>query len=121
MLLPPSREPALAGVGSSALAAELAGTAALVLVLMPAVALLASVGRGYLAAMGGAVLTLFLAQIIAATGWGGWFPWSVPALFSGMAGPRAAQVGTHSYVVVALTCLAAAATFSWWRNADQAH
>jgi ABC-2 type transport system permease protein len=100
-------------------AADLAITALLVLALMPGVALLASAGRGYLPALGWSILTLFLAQILAATGWGDWFPWSVPALFSGMAGPRGEQVGLHSYVIVAITGLAgAAATFTWWRNAD---
>lgn len=60
-------------------------TAALTIALMPPVALLASVGRGYLPPLGWATLTLFLAQILAALGWGAWFPWSVPALFSGLA------------------------------------
>jgi hypothetical protein len=37
-----------------------------------------------------------------------------------MAGPQAAQLGTHSYVVVILTALAGlAATFAWWQTADQ--
>ena len=64
---------------------------------------------------------LFLAQILAATGWGGWFPWSVPALFSGLAGPRAEQVGAHSYAVVTATSVAGlAATLAWWRRADHA-
>jgi ABC-2 type transport system permease protein len=54
-----------------------------------------------------------------ATGWGAWFPWSVPALFSGMAGPGAAALGSSSYVLVGLTSLAGGvATFVWWRRAD---
>ena len=69
---------------------------------MPPVALLASAGRGYLPPLGWAILTVFLAQILAAIGWGAWFPWSVPALFSGLAGPRA----TRS------VCRAT----SWWRD-----
>lgn len=102
-------------------AADVGLTAVLVLALMPAVALLASAGRGYLPPLGWAILTLFLAQILAAMGWGDWFPWSVPALFSGMAGPRSTQVGIHSYVAVALTCIAGTAgTFAWWRTADHA-
>jgi ABC-2 type transport system permease protein len=63
---------------------------------------------------------VFLAQIAAATGWGGWFPWSVPALFSGIAGNRVEYLGLHSYVLVVLVMTASlAATFSWWRYADQ--
>jgi ABC-2 type transport system permease protein len=101
-------------------AADLAATTGLTLALMPPVALLASAGRGYLPPMGWTMLSVFLAQILAAIGWGAWFPWSVPALFSGLAGPRADQIGPQSYVLVALVLMAGlAATFAWWRNADQ--
>jgi ABC-2 type transport system permease protein len=96
------------------------GSAALTIALLPFVALLASVGRGYLPPLGWTVLTVAFAQIMAITGWGDWFPWSVPALFSGAAGPRAELIGTHSYLVVGLASLVAlGATFVWWRSADQ--
>jgi ABC-2 type transport system permease protein len=95
--------------------------AVLNLMLMPYVAFFAGAGRGYLPPLGYALSTLVLAQIVAILGWGDWFPWSVPALVSGMAGPRAGQVGLQSYVVVLLACLAGlAATFAWWQSADQA-
>lgn len=95
-------------------------TAAMTLLLMAPVAFIASMGRGYLPPLGWTVLTIFLAQIIAATGWGDWFPWSVPALFSGVVGPRAEQLGPHSYVLIILTgMIGLAATFWWWLNADQ--
>jgi ABC-2 type transport system permease protein len=99
--------------------ADIAVTTLLSLALMPPVALLASAGRGYLPPLAWAMLTLFLAQILAATGWGAWFPWSVPPLFSGLAGPRAEQLGAHSYGLVALTfATGLAATFTWWQRAD---
>jgi ABC-2 type transport system permease protein len=99
---------------------DVLGSAVLTIVLLPFVALLASVGRGYLPPFGWMILTVVLAQIAAITGWGDWFPWSVPALFSGAAGPRAELMGTHSYVIVVLASLIGlAATFYWWRNADQ--
>ncbi len=99
---------------------DLLASAGLTLALMSPVALLASAGRGYLPPIGWAILTIFLAQIVAITGWGAWFPWSVPALFSGMAGPRATQIGLQSYALVVLTCLAGlAGTFAWWHCADQ--
>ncbi len=89
--------------------------------LMGFVALFASAGRGYLPPLGWAFFTLTLAQIAAALGWGDWFPWSVPALLSGMAGPSAQQIGMHSYVLVALAfMIGVAATIAWWRSADQA-
>lgn len=96
------------------------GAAMLTLALMPFVALLASIGRGYLPPVGWTFLTLFLANIIAYTGWGDWFPWTVPALFSGAAGPRAEQLGPHSYLLVALAfAVGMVATFAWWQRADQ--
>ena len=87
--------------------------------LVPFIALFASAGRGYLPALGWAFLTVALAQIIVVLGWGDWFPWAVPALVSGMAGPRAELLGLHSYIVVGLAFLGgAAATFAWWQRAD---
>jgi ABC-2 type transport system permease protein len=100
--------------------ADVLAIATMSLLLMTPVAFIASMGRGYLPPLGWAVLTIFFAQIIAATGWGDWFPWSVPALFSGAAGPRADLLGLHSYVLTILTGLIGlAATFHWWRSADQ--
>lgn len=99
---------------------DILGTAGLIIALLPFVALLASVGRGYLPPFGWTILTVVLAQIAAITGWGDWFPWSVPALFSGAAGPRSELIGLHSYMIVTLAGLIGlAATFYWWRNADQ--
>lgn len=99
---------------------DLFGGALLTIALLPFVALFASIGRGYLPPMGWAFFTVVLAQIAGFTGWGDWFPWSVPALFSGAAGPRAGLLGMHSYMVVLVTSLfGIAATFHWWRSADQ--
>src|SRR5699024_9802132 len=46
-------------------------------------AFFASYSGGYLAPLGFVVLTLVLSQIIAAVGFGAYFPWSIPALLSG--------------------------------------
>jgi ABC-2 type transport system permease protein len=96
-------------------------TAALLnFMLMPFVALFASAGRGYLPPLGWTFLTLALGQVAGVLGWGDWFPWSVPPLFSMMSGPRAEQIGLHSYVLVALTFVSGlVSTFFWWRSADQ--
>jgi ABC-2 type transport system permease protein len=89
--------------------------------LMPFVAFFASAGRGYLPPIGWTFLMLAFGQIAAVLGWGDWFPWSVPALFSGMAGARGDLLGTHSYVMILLAFIAGtAATFLWWQSADQA-
>ncbi len=100
---------------------DVLGPAVLTIALLPFVAFIASIGRGETPAFGWTILTVALAQIAVVTGWGEWFPWSVPALFSGAVGPRAEQIGIHSYVIVLLACMIGlAATFYWWRNADQA-
>jgi ABC-2 type transport system permease protein len=90
------------------------------LVLMPAAACFASVGGGYLAPLGFTALALAFAQILYILGWGSWFPWSVPLLFSELSGTHAEQIGPHSFVIVILTGLVGlAATFAWWYMADQ--
>lgn len=97
------------------------GAAVLTIGLLPAVGLAASAGHGYLPAFGWAVLTVVLAQVAAVLGWGDWFPWAVPALFSGIAGPRTELLGPHSYIILGLTCAAGlGGTILWWQKADQA-
>lgn len=99
---------------------DVLGSAVLTIALLPFVALFASIGRGYMPPFGWAIFTVALAQVAAVMGWGDWFPWSVPALFSGAAGPRDQWIGVHSYLIVILTsAIGLAATFYWWRNADQ--
>ena len=89
--------------------------------LMPWVALFASIGRGYLPPLGWAILALALTQILTALGWADWFPWAIPALVGELAGPNAEPVAIHSFVLVLLTFIArVAATLAWWRSADQA-
>lgn len=96
-------------------------TACLTIALATPIAFFASAGRGYLPPMGAAILAVILAQIIAATGWGEYFPWSVPALLAGMAGPEYAQLGIISYVIVILVSfMGIVGTFVWWEFADQA-
>jgi ABC-2 type transport system permease protein len=85
-------------------------------------ALFASMGRGYLLPMGLAVLTLMMTNLVAIIGWGEYFPWAVPALRTGTAGPQYANLGMISYVIVILTSLAGMiGTFVWWELADQTY
>ena len=82
--------------------------------------LAASVGRGYLAAVGVMFVVVFLSQIIAALGYGHLFPWSVPALSSGVAGEDRTMPGPLGYGLVVLTGAAGAiGTAIWWTTADQ--
>ncbi len=94
--------------------------AGLTYLLMPVVAFIASIGRGYLPPLGWAFLSMALAQIAGVLGWGDWFPWTVPGLLSELTGPPVEALGIHSYIVVFLTFVAGLlATIIWWRSADQ--
>lgn len=96
-------------------------TAVMTIALVAPFALLASVARGYLAPVGGILLAIFLGQVVAALGYGGYFPWAVPALYAGAGGDQA-RPGPVGYLLVVLVGVAAVlATGSWWRRADQTH
>ena len=95
--------------------------AAVVFMLAPAVAWIATLARGYLAPLGFALAMLVLAQVFGKTGWGPWFPWSIVASFVGSVGGRVAPVATESFVVVLLAFVAGiAATIAQLRYADSA-
>ena len=88
--------------------------------LAPCVAYVASLGRGYLPPMAWIFFTLASAQLLAIMGWGEWYPWAVPALVGEMAGPKGGSIGVHSLLMVLAAFVAGlAATFAWWRSADQ--
>jgi ABC-2 type transport system permease protein len=63
------------------------------------------------------LVSLFAAQVIAAGGFGTWFPWSVPSLLSGVAGPEQAGPGPLSIAGV-VGAAASVATVIWWEHAD---
>jgi ABC-2 type transport system permease protein len=95
-------------------------TAAMTVLLVAPFALAATMGRGYLAAVGVMFATVFVTQIVTLLGYGGYFPWSVPALYSGVAGPDKPGPGPVGYVLVVGVGLAGTiATAAWWRTADQ--
>lgn len=97
----------------------LAITAGLTILNVTPVAFFASAGRGYLPPMGAAILVLVLAQIIAAAGWGEFFPWSIPALYAGIGGVQNLSLSPISYVLVGATGLIGViATLVWWEWAD---
>jgi len=107
-----------AGVALGGLARLLA-IAAMTVLLAWTFGLVASIARGYLVAVGAMFLMVFLAQIIAALGYGQFFPWSVPALYSGVAGQQRAPVGPLGVALVVLVgTTSALGAARWWRNAD---
>ena len=98
----------------------IAVTACLNIALITPIAFFASAWHGELPPMGAAILTLLLAQVIAAAGWGEFFPWSVPALRAGMAGPQYANLGWVSYAIVFFASLIGGlGTLYWWERTDQ--
>ena len=98
---------------------RIGAVAVMTVLLTTPVAFAASAGRGYLPGVGVLIAAVFCAQIIAALGYGQYFPWSVPALFSGLAGPDQPSPGLLGFALVALVGAAGAAgTALWWRSAD---
>jgi ABC-2 type transport system permease protein len=92
----------------------------LTILLSTPVALFASIGRGYLSPLGFLIFTLVFAQIVAATGYGQFFPWSIPALASGAAGSESATIESISIVIVLTTSIVGLiSTTFWWRYVDQ--
>ncbi|GIH97536.1 ABC transporter permease [Planobispora siamensis] len=82
-------------------------------------ALAASVGRGYLAAVGVMFAVVFCTQVIAALGYGAYFPWSVPGLYAGIAGADQDPPGILGYLPVAAVGITGVlATAAWWQRAD---
>lgn len=102
----------------------LLGTGFLTALLCISFALVASVSRGYLPALGGIFLALILGQVISQLGYGQYFPWTIPMLYSGAAealtGKAAAPLDIISYILVGVVSVSSlVATGAWWRYADQ--
>ncbi len=95
-------------------------TACLVIIDVFPVAFFASVGRGYLLPMGVVFLTLIMANLVVIAGWGSYFPWSVPGLYTQAMGSQNAHLEPISYLIVIITGLAGmVGTYLWWKFADQ--
>jgi ABC-type transport system involved in multi-copper enzyme maturation permease subunit len=87
--------------------------------LVPVVAWIATLGRGYMPPLGFALLTLALGDVFTHTGWAPWFPWSIVPMLIGMVGKPVQTLPVGSLVVVALTfAVGVAATIAQLRYAD---
>ena len=79
-------------------------------------AFFASLGRGYLLPIGVLILTLVMANLVTAAGWGEYFPWAILGIYA--QGKDVLQ--PVSFLIVGLTGLAGiAGTYLWWKYADQ--
>ncbi len=95
-------------------------TTLLVILLGSPISFFALWGQGYLAPLGFVTITLVLAQIIGAIGYGHYFPWAIPGLYSGSAGAYKEAIDAWSYLLLAVVALAGyIATHLWWNKADQ--
>jgi ABC-2 type transport system permease protein len=98
--------------------ATLAVVACLTIVNVFPFAFFASLGRGYLLPMGVTLLVIVIANFIVVAGWGNYFPWAVPALYTQAGGKG--NLEAASYLLVLFTGLAGlTGTYFWWRFADQ--
>jgi len=104
--------------------ALLLGTGSLTVLLCIPFALVASVARGYLPAVGCIFLVLILGQVISQLGYGQYFPWTIPMFYSGAAealtGKAAIPLGLISYILVGVVSVVSLIlTSAWWQYADQ--
>jgi ABC-2 type transport system permease protein len=85
-----------------------------------AVAFIANIGKSYFPAIGFLIFAMVFAQIAQVLGWGEYFPWAIPGLYSNVAVP--ANLGAISYIIVTLTgVLGVAGTVLWWRYTDHTY
>lgn len=92
-------------------------TAGLTIAIVTPIIFFASAGHGYLPPMGAAILAVFLAQVVSIAGWGEFFPWSIPALYS-----QGQDLGLISYLIVLVAGVAGmVGTFIWWAWVDQTY
>jgi ABC-2 type transport system permease protein len=84
------------------------------------VALIASVGRGYLSPLGFVVLTIVIAQLGGSIGIVEYIPWAIPRLLSDPSGEGGMNLHTLSLLLPYLTGgMGVVGTLAWWRYADQ--
>ena len=77
--------------------------------------------KGYLAPLGFLIMALMMAQFSPYLGWGQYFPWSIPGIYSGAAGEELKKLlNVWSYLSLFFTCtLGYILTISWWKHTDQ--
>lgn len=96
-------------------------TSFLTIILVTPIAFITCASRNYLLPFATLILILIVTQFsfVGFEGITPYFPWSVPALYSGIAGPGAPSERLISYFIVVLTSLAGYfGTSAWWRYAD---
>ncbi|MGB7860557.1 MAG: ABC transporter permease [Acidimicrobiia bacterium] len=81
--------------------------------------LVASIGRGYLPAVGALILIVAAAQVTVLFGTGGWFPFAVPGLIAIAGADGAPELNLIQIALVPMGTLAVAwLTVRWWQHAQ---
>lgn len=110
-----SAEVAVGAIGKALLAAAVS------FLLVPPVAWITVVGRGYMPPLGFAIATLALGNLFSKTGWAEWFPWSIVPALIGMLGKPVETLPVGSFVVMGATfVVGVVATIAQLRVADNA-
>lgn len=90
-----------------------------IIILSTPVAFFASIGRGYLAALGFIVVILMFSQFVTVIGYGDYFPWAIPALMSGMAGIKSISLTIYTWgIILLVSALGVGLTVYRWLFAD---
>lgn len=76
---------------------------------------LASISRGYMLPIGFCLLMIVFAQILSVLGLGGYFPWAIPGLFSGIAGVEE-PLCYFSIIIIAI--LGLVSSYTYWERAE---
>jgi ABC-2 type transport system permease protein len=85
-----------------------------------AIAFVANISKSYFPAIGFAIFMIILAQIVGVLGWGEYFPWSIPSIYSQIT--LNVHLSPVSYFIVLITGLVGLwGTIGWWRFADHAY
>lgn len=98
------------------------GISILTILISTPAAFIASFSRGYLAPIGYVISTLILTNLVVLgiPILAPYFPWAIPALIGGVAGPNLPYPGLVSYIILVSTfILGLIGTLAWWRYADQ--
>lgn len=97
-------------------------TTLLTLILLTPVAFITCISRGYLLPFAFIILTMIVTQfvMIGLKFVSPYFPWAIPALITGVAGPENPEANILSWIILCGTSLLGfIGTALWWRYADQ--
>jgi len=95
-------------------------TALFTILLSTVIGFVASYTRGIIAPIGFVLLMVIMAQFIALLGWGPYFPWAIPGVFTVSKSVEDMQLVPMSYFILFSTFLLGLySTYAYWKWADQ--